>query len=322
MAEAPLLEVRNVSHCFKLGRRRLQAVNKVSLTISENEVLGLVGESGSGKSTLARVIIGLLEKTTGRVWYRQKQLPRIYSYSDYQYYAKRMQMIFQDPYSSLNPQMTAAQIIAEGLMLTRQITKTKALEQVSSWLQQVGLSPDHMLRYPHEFSGGQRQRIGIARAMIVAPEFVICDEPISALDVSVQAQVVNLLRKLQQTMGLTMLFIAHDLPMVRYISDRIAVLYLGNLMEVGDAEALYLQPLHPYTQLLIQSSPKPDPQYERHRQALPVREIAQQSFAASGCCFAHRCPEAMASCQRIRPTLIPVHEEGCTQRWVACHLYQ
>lgn len=323
MTKTPLLEVHHVSHHFKLGRRRwLPAVNKVSLTIFENEVLGLVGESGSGKSTLGKVIIGLLEKTTGHVLYRQKQLPRTYKHSDYQYYAARMQMIFQDPYSSLNPHMTAAEIIAEGLILTQQLTKVEILEQVSSWLRQVGLSPDHMLRYPHEFSGGQRQRIGVARAMIMAPEFVICDEPMSALDVSVQAQVVNLLRKLQQTMGLTMLFIAHDLSMVRYISDRIAVFYLGNLVEIGDAEELYSQPLHPYAQLLIQSSPEPDPQHERHRQVLTTGELAHQSSDMIGCCFAHRCPEALASCQRLRPELIPVHEEGCTERWVACHLYK
>ncbi|MEX2488031.1 MAG: dipeptide/oligopeptide/nickel ABC transporter ATP-binding protein, partial [Pseudomonadales bacterium] len=223
-----LVKTEDLKKHFVLGRKhRVHAVDGVSLEIEEKEILGLVGESGSGKSTFGKTLIGLLERTSGTAWYREEQLPAKFSAEDHLKYAREMQMIFQDPYSSLNPRMTVLDIVGEGLYLRGQHTNGQIRDAVAAWLERVGLRADHMSRYPHEFSGGQRQRIGIARAMIIEPNFVVCDEPISALDVSVQAQVINLLEELKNSMGLTLLFIAHDLSMVRYVSDRMAVMYLG-----------------------------------------------------------------------------------------------
>src|SRR5262245_37837904 len=230
------------------GGQVVHAVDEVSLTIDEKEIVGLVGESGSGKSTFGKTLIGLYDKTAGAVSYRGEPLPPRYAPADFQRFAKRMQMIFQDPYSSLNPRMTVGEIVGEGLRLSGENGRN-VRDRVADWLRRVGLEPDHMSRYPHEFSGGQRQRIGIARALIMQPEFVVCDEPISALDVSVQAQVINLLDDLKKSLGLTLLFIAHDLSMVRYVSDRMAVMYLGSLIEIGPSHRVYFQPKHPYTQL-------------------------------------------------------------------------
>lgn len=323
-----LIEAKNLSHHFDLGRgRRLRAVDCVSLAIEEGEVLGLVGESGSGKSTFGKTLIGLLDKTGGTVSYRQEALPKSYSAKDYKRNATRMQMIFQDPYSSLNTRMTIAEIISEGLYLTQGFSRRSnaedVREQVAFWLQKVGLSPDHMSRYPHEFSGGQRQRIGIARVVALKPEFIVCDEPISALDVSVQAQIINLLNDLTDTMNITLLFIAHDLSMVRYVSNRMAVLYLGALMEVGAADDLYFRPMHPYTQLLVQSSLEPDPAYERGRQPTLIRdEIPLQVDVPGGCRFAGRCPKAMPVCNEIVPMPIVVQDDvSGRDRQVTCHLY-
>jgi oligopeptide/dipeptide ABC transporter ATP-binding protein len=310
-----------LSKHFPIGRGQIvHAVDDVSLSIDEREIVGLVGESGSGKSTFGKALIGLYEKTAGSVTYRGEALPQRYAPADFQRFAKRMQMIFQDPYSSLNPRMTVGEIIGEGLRLAGE-SSTNARDQVADWLRRVGLEPDHMSRYPHEFSGGQRQRIGIARALIMRPEFVVCDEPISALDVSVQAQVVNLLDELKDSLGLTLLFIAHDLSMVRYVSDRMAVMYLGSLVEIGPADAVFFEPKHPYTQLLVSSNPEADPTTERARaRAEIVGEIPSPVNLPPGCRFAGRCPKVMDVCRRVRPPLLPLKDVAPAHH-VACHLY-
>ena len=319
-----LLETRDLKRYFRLDRKRqVHAVDGVSLAIQANEILGLVGESGSGKSTFGKTVLGLHDKTEGEVRYRGELLPSRYRSADFQRWSRKMQMIFQDPYSSLNPRMTAGEIIAEGLSLHSDLSAAAVREEVVRWLVQVGLSPDHASRYPHEFSGGQRQRIGIARAMIVKPEFVVCDEPISALDVSVQAQVINLLSELKASFGLTLLFIAHDLSMVRYVSDRMAVMYLGALAELGPADDVFYRAMHPYTRMLVASNPEPDPDVERRRAPEPIDgEIPSPVNVGAGCRFAGRCPEVMARCREVTPELIPVKDltSGAT-RQVACHLY-
>lgn len=319
-----LLETRRLKRYFRLDRRRwVHAVDDVSLTIESNEILGLVGESGSGKSTFGKTLLGLHEKTAGEVIYKGEVLPARYRSADFQRFSRTMQMIFQDPYSSLNPRMTAGEIIAEGLRLHHEVKPEVIREEVARWLRQVGLSPDHASRYPHEFSGGQRQRIGIARAMIVAPEFVVCDEPISALDVSVQAQVINLLSELKREYDLTLLFIAHDLSMVRYVSDRMAVMYLGALAEVGPADDVFFRPMHPYTQMLVASNPEPDPIIERQRSTEPIRgEISSPVNVGPGCRFSGRCPKVMEHCRHTTPELLPVRDlTSDATRQVACHLY-
>lgn len=319
-AAPPLLKLDTLTRYFNMGRgKRIHAVDGVTLAIAEGETLGLVGESGSGKSTLGKTLMGLYDKTAGSVTYRDEVLPVRYAPQDFRRMATRMQMIFQDPYSSLNPRMTVGEIIAEGLRLKTNVQPGQARQKVTEWLEKVGLNAGHASRYPHEFSGGQRQRIGIARALIMEPEFVVCDEPISALDVSVQAQVVNLLNELKQSMGLTMLFIAHDLSMVRYISDRMAVMYLGSLMEVGKASDVYFSPRHPYTEVLIASNPEPDPGTERQRLSTTIQgEIPSPMNVPAGCRFAGRCPKVMSVCREQTPQLIPLVNED---RQVACHLY-
>ena len=304
------------------GNQVVHALDEVSLTIAEKEIVGLVGESGSGKSTFGKALVGLHDKTSGTVTYRGEQLPQKYTPLDFQRHAQRMQMIFQDPYSSLNPRMTVGEIIGEGLRLHSNKTTVEVRERVAEWLRRVGLEPDHMSRYPHEFSGGQRQRIGIARALILEPEFVVCDEPISALDVSVQAQVVNLLDELKASLGLTLLFIAHDLSMVRYVSDRMAVMYLGSLVEIGPAERIFYDPQHPYSQLLVGSNPEPDPATERARKGSEViGEIPSPVNIPPGCRFANRCPAAMDICRVTRPELKLLNGSSDPERLVACHLF-
>ena len=314
------LEIRNLTKHFDLGVNKVvHAVDDINLEMRENEVVGLVGESGSGKTTLGRTIVGLLDKTAGEVWYRGKKLPQRYSHADFHRYSREMQMIFQDPYSSLNPRMTVREIVAEGLkVLGITVESGKTIpDLVGEWLERVGLYPDHMNRYPHEFSGGQRQRIGIARALIVNPRFVVCDEPISALDVSVQAQVVNLLADLRKSLGLTLLLIAHDLSMVRYVSDRMAVMYLGSLVELGPANEVYFRPRHPYTKLLVESNPEPDPRKERHREHVGiVGEIPSPLNLKPGCRFTSRCPLVEAPCRDHTPYLRQVGPN----HHVACHL--
>ena len=319
MSADVLVAAQDLRKYFDMGKGRfVHAVDDVSLSIGEQEIVGLVGESGSGKSTFGKTLLGLHDKTAGTVTWRGEVLPARYSPPDFAQRAQQMQMIFQDPYSSLNPRMTVGEIIGEGLKLHASISASDTRDKVAQWLTKVGLQADHMSRYPHEFSGGQRQRIGIARALIMEPEFVVCDEPISALDVSVQAQVVNLLDELKQSMGLTLLFIAHDLSMVRYVSDRMAVMYLGSLVEIGPADEVFFEPQHPYTRILVGSNPEPDPKTERSRPSTAIQgEIPSPVNVPAGCRFANRCPEAMDRCRQETPALIATDGD----RRVACHLY-
>jgi oligopeptide/dipeptide ABC transporter ATP-binding protein len=314
----PLLEIKNLKKHFDMGPgKRLHAVDGVSLAIAKNEIVGLVGESGCGKSTLGRTLVGLYDKTSGEVFYEGEQLPEKYSSDDFRKFSRTIQMIFQDPYASLNPRMTVREIVAEGPRLHGLWKNGEVNEKVGYWLEQVGLHADHMSRYPHEFSGGQRQRIGIARALALEPKFIVCDEPISALDVSIQAQVVNLLADLKEKLDLTLLFIAHDLSMVRYVSDRMAVMYLGTIVELGTADEVFFEPLHPYSQLLIGSNPSPDPDTERHCSGTVLKgEIPTPINVQPGCRFAGRCPKAMAECASTTPLLREVRPG----RQVACHL--
>ncbi|GGM24906.1 oligopeptide transport ATP-binding protein OppF [Paraliobacillus quinghaiensis] len=267
MSEEKLLEVTNLKQHFKTGRHSVvKAIDGISFDIYKGETFGLVGESGCGKSTTGRTIIRLYDATDGDVKFNGVDVHGKKSKSDLKMFNRKMQMIFQDPYASLNPRMTVKEIISEGLDIHGLVKDDKARTQrVHDLLETVGLNKEHANRYPHEFSGGQRQRIGIARALAVDPEFIIADEPISALDVSIQAQVVNLLKQLQKEKGLTYLFIAHDLSMVKYISDRIAVMYFGKIVELADSDELYKNPLHPYTKSLLSAIPLPDPDYERNR---------------------------------------------------------
>ena len=314
-----LVSTKNLTKYFQIGPgQTLHAVDGISLDIEENEILGLVGESGSGKSTFGKTLIGLHDRTSGEARYDGEVLPAKFSTRDHLHYSREMQMIFQDPYSSLNPRMTVLDIVGEGLRIQGDTGSAEVRDRVADWLTRVGLNADHMSRYPHEFSGGQRQRIGIARAMIIEPKFVVCDEPISALDVSVQAQVINLLDELKQSLGLTLLFIAHDLSMVRYVSDRMAVMYLGAIAEVGPANEVFFEPKHPYTQFLVQSNPEPDPALERTRAHTPIKgEITSPVNVKAGCRFADRCPKVMDRCRWETPELIRI--EG--DREVACHLF-
>ena len=320
-ARTPLVESKGLTKHFELGRHQtVHALDGISLAIAPQEIVGLVGESGSGKSTYGKTLIGLHDKTAGEVIFDGETLPAKYRPKDFQRHAKRMQMIFQDPYSSLNPRMTVGEIIGEGLRLHSKDSGAMIRDRVTDWLERVGLNGDHMGRYPHEFSGGQRQRIGIARALIMEPDFVVCDEPISALDVSVQAQVINLLDALKASMGLTMLFIAHDLSMVRYVSDRMAVMYLGTVVEIGPANDVFFEPKHPYTEILIASNPEPDPETERRRRSVHISgEIPSPVNVGAGCRFAGRCPKVMDLCRTTTPELLPLADAD--GRKVACHLY-
>lgn len=267
MAEK-LVEIKNLKQHFNVGKSNMvKAVDGITFDIYKGETLGLVGESGCGKSTTGRTIIRLYNATDGQVLFNGENVHGKKSTNQLKAFNRKMQMIFQDPYASLNPRMTVADIIAEGIDIHGLAkSKKERMERVYELLETVGLNKEHANRYPHEFSGGQRQRIGIARALAVEPEFIIADEPISALDVSIQAQVVNLMKKLQREKGLTYLFIAHDLSMVKYISDRIGVMYFGKLVELATAEELYSNPMHPYTQSLLSAIPLPDPESERTRQ--------------------------------------------------------
>lgn len=265
-----LVEVKNLKQHFQIGKNEvLKAVDGISFDIYKGETFGLVGESGCGKSTTGRTIIRLYDATDGQVMYNGVDVHGKKSKESLKMFNRKMQMIFQDPYASLNPRMTVADIIAEGIDIHGLVENQEdRMKRVYDLLETVGLNKDHATRYPHEFSGGQRQRIGIARALAVEPEFIIADEPISALDVSIQAQVVNLMKRLQKERGLTYLFIAHDLSMVKYISERIGVMYAGKLLEVADSEELYRNPIHPYTKALLSAIPVPDPEIERNRERM------------------------------------------------------
>ena len=263
-----LIEVRNLKQYYHQDHTVVKAVDDVSFTVQAGETFGLVGESGSGKSTIGRAIVNLYQPTDGQILYQGKALSDL-SKGERLDYNKDVQMIFQDPYASLNPRMKVQDIVAEGMEVHGLVaSKSERDSKVAELLASVGLSPEHALRYPHEFSGGQRQRIGIARALAVEPKFIVCDEPISALDVSIQAQIINLLQGLQEERGLTYLFIAHNLAMVKYFSDRIGMMYRGRMVELATAEVLYEYPLHPYTQSLLSASPLPDPDQDRQRQRI------------------------------------------------------
>lgn len=279
-AREKIIEVKNVKQYFKTGGAVVKAIDDVTFHIYKGETFGLVGESGSGKSTTGRTIIRLYDATEGEVLFKGENVHGKKSRADLKRFNRKMQMIFQDPYASLNPRMTVADIIAEGIDIHGlAASKEERMKRVYELLETVGLNREHANRYPHEFSGGQRQRIGIARALAVEPEFIIADEPISALDVSIQAQVVNLLKKLQEEKGLTYLFIAHDLSMVKYISDRIGVMYHGKIVELAESEEMYNNPIHPYTQSLLSAIPLPDPDYERNRKRV-VYDPAQHNYGS------------------------------------------
>jgi oligopeptide/dipeptide ABC transporter ATP-binding protein len=321
-AGAPLLEARELIKHYPLragifahGGAVVQAVDGVSLAVRRGETLGLVGESGCGKSTLGRTLVRLLEPTAGEVTFDGQPVFRLKGQA-LRALRRRMQFIFQDPAASLDPRMTAEAIVAEGLVIHRIGTPAERRAKVRELLEQVGLAVAHLRRYPHEFSGGQRQRLGIARALALGPELVICDEPVSALDVSVQAQVVNLLLDLQRRYGLTYLFIAHDLRLVHHVSDRVAVMYLGRIVELADRDALYRDPLHPYTQALLAAVPRLERGATRLRLVVegePPSPIAPPS----GCRFHPRCPKRLDRCEREDPALRPAGGG----RMVACHLY-
>ncbi len=313
----PLVEIKNLKKHFQIAKNKtLHAVDGINLEIYPNEILGLVGESGCGKSTLGRTLAGLYDKTDGSVVYNGKDLPQSYKVNDFVRLSREIQMIFQDPYSSLNPRMTVREIISEGPRLAGMWSANQVTEKVKSWLERVGLAADHASRYPHEFSGGQRQRLGIARALAMEPKFVICDEPISALDVSIQAQIINLLAELKNKFGLTLLFIAHDLSMVRYVSNRMAVMYLGSIVELGSSDEVFFKPQHPYTQLLIGSNPEPDPDKEKKRAHVDLQgEIPTPVNLGVGCRFASRCPKAADRCRAETPLL----RQTKPNHFVACH---
>lgn len=318
--EETILEVHNLKKYFTaetdfLGRPtlHLKAVDDVSFSIKKGETLGLVGESGCGKSTLGRTIIHLYKPTAGTVLFKGEAID---SQSKEKELRRSMQMIFQDPYASLNPRMTVGDIIREPLDIHGLLSKDQGQQRIMELLEMVGLSSEHASRFPHEFSGGQRQRIGIARALALDPSFIICDEAISALDVSIQAQVVNLLKSLQEKLGLTYLFIAHDLAMVKHISHRVAVMYLGKIVEIGETTELYRNPRHPYTKALLSAIPIPDPQVQFKREQIHLTgDVPTPINPPLGCRFNTRCPYVLPRCVEEEPKLI----DGGGGHMVACH---
>ena len=311
------LEVKNLCKYYDAGRKRkLKAVDDVSFVIYKGETLGIVGESGCGKTTCGKTCIGMLPKTSGSVAFQGKDVHTLNRKERFDFTGK-VQMIFQDPYASLDPHQKVYDIVAEGIR-THHLARNKAEEEqkVLELLDLVGLNAEHAMRNVHEFSGGQRQRIGIARALSMNPEFVVCDEPVSALDVSIQAQVINMFDELQEQMGLTYLFIAHDLLVVRHISDRIAVMYLGKMVELADAREIYDHPLHPYTKSLMSSVPLPDPKKARENQRIVLHgDIPSPLNAPSGCPFRTRCPYATDACAESMPEF----REIASGHFVACH---
>ena len=311
-----LIEVKNLCKYFPAGKKRtLKAVDNVSLTIAKGETLGLVGESGCGKTTCGRTILKLYPQTSGQIFFDGQEVSNIKGKALLNF-KKRAQMIFQDPYSSLDPRMTIAEIISEGMTVHNHLSNQEKQEKVNELLGKVGLTEDYANRFAHELSGGQRQRIGIARALAVEPEFIVCDEPISALDVSIQAQIINLLIKLQKENHLTYLFISHDLSVVRHISDRVGIMYLGSMVELGSSQAIFGQPLHPYTKALISAIPEADPDSEKTRKRIPLEgEVPSPIDPPSGCKFRPRCAYATDKCAQE----IPAWEEAAPGHFVACH---
>ncbi|WP_458458914.1 ABC transporter ATP-binding protein [Pseudobutyrivibrio sp.] len=317
MAE-PFIKVENLSKFFELNRKQtLKAVNDISFEIYKGETVGLVGESGCGKSTTGRCLVNLYEPTSGKIYYKGKDTSQ-FTKQEKQAFTGDVQMIFQDPYSSLNPRMTVKEIVAQGMKYHGNYSKTEIDCRVEQLLEKVGLGVAHMSRFAHEFSGGQRQRIGIARALSVNPEFIVCDEPISALDVSIQAQVINMLKKLQHDMGLTYLFIAHDLSVVKYISDKVIVMYLGTIVEEAPVEELYKNPTHPYTKVLLSAIPVANPIKAKANKRIKVSgEIPSPINSKPGCQFAERCPYAVDHCFNEAPP----RKEISKDHFVACHVY-
>ena len=317
---SPLIQVKHLKQYFNISTgffssRPLKAVDDISFDIMEGETLGLVGESGCGKTTAGRSLLHLYQPTGGEVWYKGKEIK---TKSDINEFRKKATMVFQDPYSSLDPRMTVSDIIGEPLDVHHMYkSREERREKILELMSHVGLNSEHAARYAHEFSGGQRQRVGIARALAVDPDFIVCDEPVSALDVSIQAQVINMFEELQDKMHLTYLFIAHDLLVVRHISDRIAVMYLGRMVELADANEIYDRPLHPYTKALISAVPVPDPKIARANKRIALSgEIPSPLNAPTGCPFHTRCPYAQPICSESMPEFKEV-EKG---RFVACHL--
>lgn len=314
----PLFSINQLKKYFHQQDQVVKAIDEVSLEIFEGETLGLVGESGCGKSTLGRILLRMLHPTSGEIFFKEKNLLK-FSEKKLTEFRRETGIIFQDPYASLNPRMTAGDIIAEPLDVHKICKGQKRAQKIEQLLHLVGLSANHSARFPHEFSGGQRQRLGIARALAANPQFIICDEPISALDVSIQAQIINLLKKLQKEIGLTYLFIAHDLRVVKYLSTRVAVMYLGHILELSTAEDLYEHPLHPYTQALLSAIPLPDPKLERSRSRIILRgEVPSPLNPPKGCIFSTRCPQAFDKCHLIRPKW----KEAASGHFVACHLHE
>lgn len=315
----PLIEVKNLKQYFNINMglfksKPLKAVDDVSFAINKGETLGLVGESGCGKTTVGRTLLHLYKPTAGEVWYDGKQIKTA---EDIREFRKNATMVFQDPYSSLNPRMTVSDIIGEPLDVHKMYKDKKEREErILELMSHVGLNSEHASRYAHEFSGGQRQRIGIARALAVDPKFIVCDEPVSALDVSIQAQVINMFDELQEKLGLTYLFIAHDLLVVRHISDRIAVMYLGRMVELADADEIYNHPLHPYSKSLLSAVPIPDPKIARENKRIVLSgDIPSPLNAPSGCPFRTRCQYATEKCAESMPEF----KEVSKGHFVACH---
>ncbi|MGI6173111.1 MAG: ABC transporter ATP-binding protein [Christensenellales bacterium] len=315
----PLVEVKNLTKYFDIGggflseKKVVHAVENVSFSVEKGETLGLVGESGCGKSTVGRTLLRLYEPTGGQIFFDGQDITR----ANMTPFRKRMQIVFQDPYASLDPRMTVGDIVGEPLDIYRAYAnKSERRDRILELLALVGLNSEHMNRYPHEFSGGQRQRISIARAMALRPDFMVCDEPISALDVSIQAQVINMLMELQNKLGMAYLFIAHDLNVVRHISRRVGVMYLGSLVEVCDAARLYKEPLHPYTQALLSAIPIPDPDASRAKKRVVLQgDVPSPMNPPKGCLFHTRCPYARDICRETAPETISVD----AAHTVACH---
>ena len=317
----PIIRVKELEKYFLAKRgyihmsQYVKAVDGISLDVMEGETVGLVGESGCGKSTLGRTIMKIYEPTGGEIFYRGQNITKL-SNKKMHNLRKSMQMIFQDPYASLNPRFTIGDIIEEPMVIHNMYTKAERKEKVYELLELVGLKPDHIRRYPHEFSGGQRQRVGIARTLALNPDFIVCDEPISALDVSIQAQIINLLEKIQDEQGISYLFIAHDLAVVKHISNRIGVMYLGHLVELADSEELYRHPLHPYTEMLMSAIPIADPDLSAARKRIKLEgEVPSPLNPPSGCPFRTRCPKATETCAMAMPPL----KETAPGHFAACH---
>ncbi len=317
-----LLEVRNLKTYFPveeglLARRKgdVKAVDGVSLTVEDGETLGVVGESGCGKSTLGRTILRLIEPTAGEILFEDRDIMRV-SGAEMRDLRRRMQIIFQDPYASLNPRMRVGDIIGEGLKIHRMASGSDRRDRVMSLLQKVGLRDEHYDRYPHEFSGGQRQRIGIARALAVSPKFIVADEPVSSLDVSIQAQIINLLQELQESMSLTFFFISHDLRVVKHVSHRVAIMYLGKIVEIAPSNAIYTDARHPYTRALLSAVPMPDPNPKKDRMVLEG-DVPSPVNPPSGCNFHPRCPFREQKCVEVEPEL----EFALGGHGTACHVF-